>query len=153
MAKLDDTDRQILQCLADDARQPIERLADAVNLSPTPIRRRIRRMEEDGLIRRYSVDVDMKKAGYALTLYVFVKLQSRDRRTIAEFETKVKNLRQIASCALVSGPHDYILRVNMSDMDAYNEFLRSVLAELPGVFGIESNVVIGTVKEEVALPF
>lgn len=153
MAKLDDIDRQILQCLADDARQPIERLAESVNLSPTPVRRRIRRMEEDGLIRRYSVDVDMKKAGYALTLYVFVKLQSRDRKTIAEFETKVKNLPQIASCALVSGPHDYILRLSMSDMDAYNEFLRSVLAELPGVFGIESNVVIGTVKEEVSLPF
>lgn len=109
-------------------------------------------MEDEGLIRKYSVDVDMKKAGYALTLYVFVKLQSRDPKTIADFEAKVGRLPQIAHCVLVTGPHDYILTVSMQDMETYNEFLRSVLAELPGVFGIESNVVIGTVKNETPLP-
>ena len=149
MIQIDDFDKKILQCLSKDSRQPIERLAAAVNLSPTPVRRRIRRMEEDGLIRRYSVDVDMKKAGYALTLLVFVKLQSRDRQTIAEFEGKIRRLPQIASCALITGPHDYMLTMSVHDMDTYDEFLRSVLAELPGVFGIETNVVIGNVKDEV----
>lgn len=152
MTKVDGIDKKILQELARDARQPIERLAAAVNLSPTPVRRRIKRMEDERLIRRYSVDVDMRKAGYTLTLVIFVKLQSRNHANIAEFEARVQALPQISRCVLITGAQDYILTMSVQDMDDYNSFLRSALAELPGVAGIESNVVITEVKETVPLP-
>ena len=152
MSILDPTDKKILHVLAHDSRLSAERVADAVNLSTTPVRRRIKRLEERGLIRRYTLNVDMEQAGYGLTLYIFIKLQNRDRDTIARFEDRVQNLPEVSDCALVTGPHDYILTMRVSDMEAYNEFLRSILSELPGVFGIETSVVIGKVKDEPPLP-
>ena len=152
MTDLDPTDKKILQVLARDSRLSAERVADAVNLSTTPVRRRIKRLEERGLIRRYTLDVDMEQAGYGLTLHVFIKLHRRDRETVSRFEEKIRALPEISSCDLVSGPHDYILTVRATDMQAYNEFLRSVLAELPGMFGIETSIVIGRVKAEPPLP-
>jgi Lrp/AsnC family leucine-responsive transcriptional regulator len=153
MTKIEEKDRKILQILSIDSRQSVERVSEQVGLSPTPVRRRIRRMEEEGVIRRYTLDVDMKRCGFGLQLFVFIKLQSRDRETIADFEARVLNLPQVTSCNLVTGAHDYLLELRMTDMETYNLFLRSVLAELPGVFGIETNVVIGPVKDEIALPY
>ena len=153
MTTIDETDVKILQVLSEDARQSVERVAERVNRSATPVRRRIRRLEEEGVIRRYTLDVDMKACGFGLQLYVFIKLQSRDQATIADFEDRVRRLPEVTNCNLVTGAHDYVLGMRMADMDTYNNFLRSVLAELPGVFGIETSVVIGPVKDEIALPY
>lgn len=153
MTTPDAMDRRILHALSRDARLSVERVAEQVGLSPTPVRRRIRRLEEAGIIRRYTLDVDMKACGYGLRLYAFVKLQSRDRATIAEFEARVRRLPEVTGCHLVTGPHDYILAMQLPDMESYNLFLRATLAELPGVFGIETSVVIGPVKDETALPY
>ena len=153
MTTLDRTDVKILQVLSRDARQSVERIAEQVNRSATPVRRRIRRLEEEGIIRRYTLDVDMKACGFGLQLFVFIKLQGRDRATIADFEDQVRRLPEVTNCNLVTGAHDYVLEMRMSDMDTYNTFLRATLAELPGVFGIETSVVIGPVKDEVALPY
>ena len=153
MATIDKTDVKILQVLSQDARQSVERVAEQVNRSATPVRRRIRRLEDKGVIRRYTLDVDMKACGFGLQLFAFIKLQSRDRATIADFEDRVRRLPEVTSCNLVTGAHDYMLQMQMADMDTYNHFLRSTLAELPGVFGIETSVVIGPVKDEVALPY
>jgi Lrp/AsnC family leucine-responsive transcriptional regulator len=153
MTTIDKIDVKILQALSQDARQSVERVAEQVNRSATPVRRRIRRLEEEGIIRRYTLDVDMKACGYGLQLFVFIKLQSRDRPTIADFEDRVRRLPEVTNCNLVTGAHDYVLEMRMPDMDIYNKFLRSVLSELPGVFGIETSVVIGPVKDEIALPY
>jgi Lrp/AsnC family leucine-responsive transcriptional regulator len=153
MANLDPIDRRILHALSQDARMSVERLAEQVHLSPTPVRRRLRRLEEQGVIQRYTVAVDMKACGYGLQLFAFVKLQARDRETISGFEGRVRELRQVVSCHLVTGAHDYMLELRLRDMETYNEFLRSVLAELPGVLAFETSVVIGPVKEGIALPY
>lgn len=153
MTTLDPTDIKILQALSQESRLSVERLAEQVNRTPTPVRRRVKRLEQEGVIRRYTVDVDMKACGFSLQLYVFIKLQSRDRNTIADFESRVRRLPEVTSCNLVTGAHDYILEMRMKDMETFNLFLRSVLSELPGVFGIETSVVIGPVKNEVALPY
>ncbi len=152
MPSIDEIDKNILRALSKDSRMSIERVAEIVNLSPTPVRRRIKRLETDGLIRCYTLDVDMKKAGYGLTFYVFVKLQSRDQKTIADFENRISLLPEISNCALVTGSHDYMMTMRLKDMETYNSFLRSVLSELPGVFGIETSVEIGSVKNTVPLP-
>lgn len=153
MSILDAVDKKILYILSRDSRLSVERIADQVSLSATPVRRRIKRLEELGIIRRYTVGVNMRACGYGLQLFAFIKLQTRDRKTISEFEDRVRNLEEVISCNLVTGPHDYILELRLPDMDTYNSFLRSTLSELPGVFGIETSVVIGAVKDEVALPY
>ena len=152
MVTMDEIDKKILRTLSEDSRMSIERVAEMVNLSATPVRRRIKLLEAEGLIRAYTIDVDMEKAGFGLTLYVFVKLQSRDQKTIADFENQVSLLPEISSCALVSGAHDYMMTMRLKDMKTYNAFLRSVLSELPGVFGIETSVEIGSIKNIVPLP-
>jgi len=152
MTKLDEKDRQILQILGKDSRMSVEKVSELVNLSATPVRRRIRRLEREGVIKRYTIDVDLKKCGYSQQLFVFVKLQSRDQSSIADFESRILGLPEVASCSLVSGLHDYVLTMAHIDMDTYNKFLREILSELPGIFGIETSVVISSVRDAVASP-
>jgi Lrp/AsnC family transcriptional regulator, leucine-responsive regulatory protein len=149
---LDAIDRKILQCLHEDGRASVETVAARIGLSPTPVRRRIRQLEEAQIIRGYRADVDLSASGLPLTLIVFIKLQSRDRATIAQFESRIRSLREVLNCRLITGSADYMLTLQVSDMAAYNDYLRIVLAELPGVFGIETSVVISEIKTAGQLP-
>lgn len=149
---IDEIDRKILHNLSRDARLTLEKLSELVGLSPTPVRRRVRLMEEAGIIRRYTIDVDMDKCGFTQQVYVYIKLARRDREAISKFESRVRTLPQVSVCNLVTGSFDYMLEVHTRNMSEYNDFLRDVLAELPGVFGIETSVVIDKVKSEPALP-
>jgi Lrp/AsnC family leucine-responsive transcriptional regulator len=143
---LDKTDKNILNALARDGRASIEAIADSVGLSPTPTRRRVKQLEDAGVIKGYRADIDPEKCGLEMAIYVFVKLQSRDRKSIAGFERRVMELNEVQRCDLITGVHDYILTLRLPDMKDYNGYLRETLAELPGVFGIETSVVIGNVK-------
>lgn len=149
---LDKTDRKIVSALIDDGRASVETIADKVGLSPTPTRRRIRQLEEARVISGYRADIDPEKCGLDLAIYVFIKLQSRDRESIAKFESRIMALPEIQRCDLITGAHDYILTVRLPGMKDYNRYLREILAELPGVFGIETSVVIGQVKDTPHLP-
>lgn len=149
---LDAIDRKILQCLHEDGRASVETVAARIGLSPTPVRRRIRQLEDAKIIRGYRADVDLSASGLPLTLIVFIKLQSRDRATIAQFESRIRSLREVLNCRLITGSADYMLTLQVSDMAAYNDYLRIVLAELPGVFGIETSVVISEIKTAGKLP-
>ncbi len=150
---MDQIDRKILQCLHDDGRASVETVAARIDMSPTPVRRRIRQMEDAGIIRGYRADVDLTACGLPLTLLVFIKLQSRDRATIAQFEQRIRGLKEVLTCTLITGSADYLLTLRVADMTAYNDYLRGILAELPGVFGIETSVVISEVKAATHLPF
>lgn len=149
---IDPIDAKILQELSRDSHQSVDRIAEQVGLSATPVRRRIKRLEEAGILKRYSIDIDLEKCGFGQLMYVYVKLKSRDRDTISKFESRIQTLAEVPVCNLVTGAFDYILEVRTKDMQAYNTFLRDVLAELPGVFGIETSVVINPVKSEPFLP-
>lgn len=149
---LDEIDKRIIVELIADGRASVETVAEKIALSPTPTRRRIRRLEDAGVISGYRASVDPLKCDLALMLYVFIKLQSRERRVIARFEERIKDLPEVLRCDLITGPHDYVLTVRLPGMPDYNEYLRNVLAELPGVFGIETSVVIGQVKDTPHLP-
>ena len=150
--QLDKIDKKIIHALTDDGRASVESIAETVGLSATPTRRRIKRLEEGGVVRGYRADIDPEKCGLELAIYVFVKLQSRDRATIASFEARMLDLPEVQRCDLITGVHDYILTLRLPDMKNYNQYLREILAELPGVFGIETSVVIGKVKNTYALP-
>ena len=147
---IDKTDRKIVTAVIEDGRASVEAVAEAVGLSPTPTRRRIRRLEEAGVISGYQAVIDPEKCGLELAIYVFIKLQSRDRKAIAEFEARIMELPEIQRCDLITGAHDYILTLRLPGMKDYNRYLREVLAELPGVFGIETSVVIGAGQKHTA---
>lgn len=149
---IDQIDAKILQELSRDSCQSVDRISERVGLSATPVRRRIKRLEEAGILKRYSIDIDLEKCGFGQLMYVYVKLQSRDRKTISKFEARIQTLSEVPVCNLITGAFDYFLEVRTKDMQAYNTFLRDVLAELPGVFGIETSVVINSVKSEPFLP-
>ncbi len=144
--KLDKLDKNILAALTNDGRASVESIGEQIGLSPTPTRRRIKRLEDEGVVQGYRADIDPEKCGLEMAIYVFIKLQSRDRKTIADFEARILELEEVQRCDLISGVHDYILSLRLPDMNTYNQYLRKTLAELPGVFGIESSVVIGKVK-------
>jgi Lrp/AsnC family leucine-responsive transcriptional regulator len=103
-------------------------------------------LEREGVIRGYQASIDLEKCGLETKIYVFIKLQSRDRQSIVDFETGILNLPGIQSCDLITGGHDYVVVIHLPGMKDYNLYLREVLAELPGVFGIETSVVVGQVK-------
>ena len=149
---MDEIDRKIVTQLVIDARASVEKTAEQIGLSPTPTRRRIRQLEKVGIISGYRASIDPEKCGLGLSIYVYIKLQSRDRKSLREFENKINSLPEILRCELITGARDYILSVRLPDMKDYNRFLRDILAELPGVFGIETSVVIGKVKDTPFLP-
>ena len=149
---LDNIDKKIIAALTEDGRASVETVAQSVGLSPTPTRRRIRRLEEAGIIRGVRADIDAEKCGLELAIYVFIKLLNRDRLTISEFESRIMNLPEVQRCDLITGPHDYILTLRLAGMKDYNRYLRDVLAELPGISGIETSIVIGKVKDRAHLP-
>ncbi|WP_136658170.1 Lrp/AsnC family transcriptional regulator [Nitratireductor sp. XY-223] len=149
---LDKTDKMIIATLTEDGRASVESVAQAVGLSPTPTRRRIRQLEEAGIIRGIRAEIDADKCGLELAIYVFIKLLNRDRATISQFEARIMSLPEIQRCDLITGPHDYILTLRLAGMKDYNRYLRDVLAELPGISGIETSIVIGKVKDRPHLP-
>ena len=150
--ELDRIDRKILSALVDDGRASVESVAERVGLSPTPVRRRIRALEEQGVIRAYRAEIDPEKCGLETQLYVFVKLKSHDRETIDSFETRIRRQPEFQQCALITGAHDYLLTIRIPNMKEYNRYIREILAEFPGVFGIETSVVVGSIKDAPALP-
>lgn len=144
--KLDNTDIKILHVLNDDGRASVESVAECIGLSPTPTRRRIRRLEEQQIITGYRAEIDAERAGLEIRIHVLVKLQARDRPTIDRFEQIVAATPEVQSCDLVTGQYDYVLLIHLPSMKDYHQYLRHFLENNAGISSIESNVVIGKIK-------
>jgi Lrp/AsnC family leucine-responsive transcriptional regulator len=149
---VDNIDLKILTTLVNDGRASVEVVAEQVGLSPTPVRRRIKQLEKVGVIRGYRADFDLEKCGLKLAVYLFVKLKDREFKTTSNFEARILGLSEIQHCDLITGAHDYILTLHVPSMAVYNNFLRTILSGLPGVFSIETSIVIGRVKDAPNLP-
>ncbi len=149
---LDRIDRQIIQALIDDGRASVEKVAEAVGLSPTPARRRIRNLEKIGVIKGYSAVIDPEKCGLDLSIYVLVTLHTGESQLMTQFEAAINQMPEIQRCDLIAGPNCYILTLRVPNMKFYNRYLRDALTKLPGVYAIESRMVIGPVKDTAQLP-
>jgi Lrp/AsnC family leucine-responsive transcriptional regulator len=150
--KLDNLDRRILAALQRDARLTNVQLAEEVGLSPSPCLRRVRLLEEAGVIRGYHADLDRTGIGLGLTVFVGVKVERHHEETSTSFRNAVALLTEVVSCHLVSGESDFLLQVVVPDLRAYENFLLGTLLKLPGVSDIRSNFAIATVKAQVAMP-
>jgi len=149
---LDAKDLQIIRALQLDGRLSNLDLAQQVNLSPSPCLRRVRLLEDAGVIRGYSADVDPRAMGLAISAFIRITLARHDRNVVAGFEAKVRDIEEILDCHLLTGEADYLLRVMVPDLAAYEAFVRDRLHAIPGIASITTSFVYGTVKSARVYP-
>ncbi|MGH8683458.1 MAG: Lrp/AsnC family transcriptional regulator [Burkholderiales bacterium] len=149
---LDATDWQILDRLQDDARLSNVDLARAVNLSPSPCLARVRRLEEQGLVRRYVTLLDPVKLGLTVSVFIQVTLEKQIEPALEAFERAVRARPEVMECYLMTGDADYLLRVVVPDVPAFQRFIVDFLSRAPGVGNIKSSFALKQVKYQTALP-
>ena len=149
---LDDTDRKMLAALQADGRLSNVELAERVGLSESPCSRRMRRLEEEGVIEGYRAVLSRPKLGLGLTAFVGVKVGPHDHIEERTFADAVTALPEVVSCHLVSGDMDFLLQVVVADLAAYERFLIGTLLKLPGVRDIRSSFAMRAYKSDAPLP-
>jgi DNA-binding Lrp family transcriptional regulator len=140
--KLDNIDRQILSLLQSNARISNAELAEKVNLSPTPCLRRLRKLEESGLIRHYTAILNEKELGFLVSAYVWVNLEKNTKENGQAFESAIRLLPEVVECCVVAGRHDYVLKVVTTSLEDYDRFMKEGLAEVKPVAGLESMIIL-----------
>ena len=149
---LDRTDRKILDLLQRDGRLANVELAEKVALSPSPCLRRVRALEEAGVVRQYVALLDPGKVGLASLAYVNVKLEKRGKMPIDDFSQAVQAWPEVVACYSMTGDMDYLLRVQVEDLDHYTRFMMERLLKQAGVIDVKSNFVLERIKDTTALP-
>ena len=149
---LDRIDRKILEHLQADGRLTNQDLAARVALSPSPCLRRVRALEEAGVLRQYVALVDPLKVGLAMLAYVTVKLEKRGKMPVEQFTRAVQTWPEVVACYSMTGDMDYLMRVQVEDLDHYARFIMEKLLKQPGVIDIRSNFVLERVKDTTAVP-
>jgi DNA-binding Lrp family transcriptional regulator len=150
---LPDRDRRILVALQNDSRITMQDLAARVGLSTSACWRRVKALEESGVIERYAVILNTRKAGFGLSAMVHVSLARHEQSNVEKFVREVRQHPEVLECYATSGEADFHLRVVVEDIDAYNAFLDSFIFKVPGVSQVRSNIVLKEIKTDTALPF
>ncbi len=150
---LDRYDSQILELLQQDGRISNHDLADKIGLSPSPCLRRVRTLEEAGLIRGYRAVLDAKALGYSLMALIQISMDKHTPERFANFEATIREIPGILECLLITGQSaDYQLKAVVSDMDSYQELLLNHITRIEGVAGVHSSFVLRRVVDNTALP-
>lgn len=149
---LDRIDRRIVDALQRDGRLANNELAAQVNLSPSPCLRRVRSLEEAGVIKRYVALVDPAKVGLNMLAYVSVKLEKKGQMPAEDFASAVETWSEVTECYSMTGDMDYLLRVQVEDLDHFSRFIMGKLLEQPGVADVKSSFALQRVKETTVLP-
>jgi Lrp/AsnC family leucine-responsive transcriptional regulator len=151
--KLDRTDRKILQAMQVNARISNLELAEAVGLSPTPCSRRVKRLEESGLIRAHVTLLDQSMLGLKLTAYIGISMDRHTPDRFEAFEAEVTGYPEVMECSVVTGQSsDYLLKAVVPDMEYYEKFLLGKLTRIPGVTGVHSSFELRRVVQKTMLP-
>ena len=150
--QLDAIDRKILQGLQLNARLSNADLAREVGLSPSACSRRVRDLEDSGVIQRYTMLVDPVAAGMPVSVFISVALDKQVEQDLEVFESAIRELPEVMECYLMTGDSDYLLRVVASDVAAFKQFLMDQLTRIPGVANIRSSFALNQVKYLTALP-
>ena len=150
MIDLDDIDKRIVAVLQAEGRLPMVDLADRVGLSATPCQRRVKRLEEEGVIDRYAALVSPSSVGLALQALVQVTLDDHSERTVAAFEAAIRARPEVVACYAVTGDMDFLLHVLAPDLASFSEFAMKALLRMPGVRGTRSSFIMQAVKSDLA---
>ncbi|MDQ0513142.1 Lrp/AsnC family transcriptional regulator [Ancylobacter amanitiformis] len=149
---LDAIDRGILAALQENAHATMEEISARVGLSPSPCARRVRQMEASGVIKGYVAVVDQQKVGLPISVFASIRLERQREDELDRFSRAILRWPEIVECYLMTGQRDYLLRIVVKDLPAYEAFLKRTLTRLEGVASIESSFALSQVKHAQALP-
>lgn len=149
---MDTIDRNIVSELQKDGRITNNDLASAVNLSPSPCLRRVKKLEREGIVQKYTAVVDHAKCGWPISVFAMIRLQRHDEGTVQTFESHVRALNMILECFLMAGSADYLVHIVGRSLEDYEKFVKTKLHTIPGIASIESHIAYGTIKRSFQLP-
>lgn len=147
---MDQTDRDILKYLQEDAKLTTKELAGRLNLSPTPVYERVRRLENDGIIKKYVALVDREKIGKDLMVLCNIRLKEHEKTAGATFVKKIIEFDEVVECLNISGDYDFQIKVVVDDMRSYQNFIMNKLAEMDNIGSTQSIFVMGEIKNNTA---
>jgi Lrp/AsnC family leucine-responsive transcriptional regulator len=150
--KLDRTDLRLLAELQSDGRKTVVELAEAIGLSPTPCARRIRQLEEAGVIQGYAALVDPVKLGLRVQAYVQVKLERHTDENVDQFRRALEAIDEVVSCHATTGDQDFMLQVVAADLETLSNIVLKRLLKIPCIRDLHSSIVLETVKRSVRVP-
>ena len=151
--KLDDFDRRILELLQRDGSISNQELAERIGLSPTPCSRRVKRLEQVGVIARTVTLLDPEKLGLFLVAYIQISIDRHTPECVQRFQERVRTFPEVLECYVMAGNSaDYLVKVIVPDMNAYQHFLFDNITCIEGVTGVRSSFVLNTVVEKTEIP-
>jgi len=146
MDTLDKTDLQILRIVQANAKLTTKELAAQVNLSTTPVFERLKRLEAEGYIKKYTAVLDAEKLNCGFVVFCSVKLKRLNRDIAAEFTRIIQDIPQVAECYNISGEYDYLLKIHAPDMKYYQEFILNTLGTIDSLGSLTSTFVMAEIK-------
>jgi Lrp/AsnC family leucine-responsive transcriptional regulator len=149
---LDLVDRAILKILQEDAFLTTKEVAAQLNLTTTPVFERVKRLEREGYIGRYTALVNRQKVGLSMLVFCDVALKEHNRDYLLRFERAVVELSEVLECHHITGEYDYVLKVVVRDMDDYQQFIKEKLAAFENIGRVQSHFVMTEVKNTTVLP-
>jgi Lrp/AsnC family leucine-responsive transcriptional regulator len=151
--EIDRFDRQILQVIQQDGRISNQDLADRIGLSPSPCLRRVRALEEAGIVTGYRALVNAKALGFTLMALIYISMDKHTPERFEHFEKEISQISEVLECLLITGQDaDYQIKVIVRDMDAFQELLLNRINRIQGVTGVHSSFVLRRVVDKTALP-
>ena len=149
---MDRIDRKLISELQRDGRLTNQELSERVSLSPSPCLRRLRQLEQEGVIEGYTAIVNQEACGLHITAFVSIRLEKQTDKTIQAFEGGIRDLDEIVACYLMSGSSDYLLQVLSPSLKDYEAFIRDKLSRTPGIGKLETHFAFGQVKHNTVFP-
>lgn len=149
--EIDELDARILNLMQEDARLPLNDIADKVSSSRSAVWRRIQRMEEVGIIKNHTVTLDPAKVGLGVMVFAQVKMQAHSRDCLPNFIEKVRNFPEVIECHTLMGDIDFIVKVRVKDVQHYEKFFWDKLSPIDGVREISSSIALTAVKDTTKL--
>ena len=143
---LDATDKKILTLLQQDSKQTNKQLSLQLNLSVTAVYERIKKLEKEGIIKKYAAFIDKDKIGKSFLIFCHIKLLQHSKEFLSNFEKEILKLDEVSECFHVSGDYDYILKIYVKDMQAYREFMVTKLTTIKHIGSTHSTFTINEVK-------
>ncbi|MEM6650472.1 MAG: Lrp/AsnC family transcriptional regulator [Pseudomonadota bacterium] len=147
---MDRIDKAIIRALQSEGRISMLKLSDKVGLSPTPCARRLKNLEDEGIISGYHAVVDEQKTGYGFSVFVSIKLDKQIDQALKVFEDAILRYPEVVNCWLMTGNRDYLMRLAVADLSEFEYFLTSKLTKIEGIASIESSIPIRQVKSDLS---
>ena len=145
---MDAIDKAIIEILEENSKLGTKEIASQIGLTVTPTYERIKRLERDGVITKYTIELDRKKVGKNLQVFCHVSLKEHNLELLRQFEKKIIILPEVSACYHIAGDHDYALLIEVPDMESYEKFLRGKLATIPSIGNVQSSFVMNEITGE-----